>query len=85
MEDCHAGAGATVAVRLSTADLVDERMNIRTFEIKVSEVDLVTLRRRLKATRWPSVVENAGWQLGMGDGFLRRLVGVRRCGPRQPL
>jgi hypothetical protein len=69
-------AGAAVAVRLSTtADLEDERMNIRPFEIKVSEDDLATLQRRLKVTRWPSVVESAGWQLGMDDGFLRRPVG----------
>jgi pimeloyl-ACP methyl ester carboxylesterase len=68
-------AGAAIAVPLSTtADLEDEHMNIRSFEIKVSEVDLVTLRRRLEATRWPSVIENAGWQLGMDDGFLRRLI-----------
>ena len=68
-------AGAAIAVPLSTtADLEDEHMNIRSFEIKVSEVDLVTLRRRLEASRWPSVIENAGWQLGMDDGFLRRLI-----------
>jgi epoxide hydrolase-like protein len=68
-------AGAAVAVPLSTtADLEDEHINIRSFEFKVSEVDLVTLRRRLEATRWPSVIENAGWQLGMDDGFLRRLI-----------
>lgn len=49
-------------------------MKIRPFQIAIGESDLLELRGRLDAIRWPSCIENAGWALGMDQGTLRRLV-----------
>jgi hypothetical protein len=50
------------------------QMRIEPFRIAVDPADIEELRRRLRATRWPSVVRGAGCTLGMDDTFLRRLI-----------
>lgn len=44
------------------------------FVIDVPEAELVDLRNRLDATRWPSDAPDAGWRYGAGLADVRRLV-----------
>jgi len=44
------------------------------FTIAVPEAELADLRARLRATRFPQTIENAGWDYGTEDAFLRRFV-----------
>lgn len=44
------------------------------FKIAIAEEQLVDLRRRLKATRFPDTLEDIGWEYGTDIGFLRRFV-----------
>jgi pimeloyl-ACP methyl ester carboxylesterase len=44
------------------------------FAVHADPADLVDLRSRLRATRWPDTPEDAGWSLGTDLGYLRELV-----------
>ena len=50
-------------------------MDVRPFEVRVSEEVLNDLRKRLARTRWPDEVEGAGWEQGTNLAYLRELVG----------
>ncbi len=41
---------------------------------RTTQADLTDLRRRLRATRWPPVGDDAGWALGTDPAYLRELV-----------
>ena len=43
------------------------------FRIDVPEADLVDLRRRIAATRWPDEVDGAAWDYGSNLGYMRAL------------
>jgi pimeloyl-ACP methyl ester carboxylesterase len=47
---------------------------VRAFTIDVPEVELVDLRKRLAATRWPDRPQGAGWEYGSDFDILRPLV-----------
>ena len=49
-------------------------MNPEVFRIHVSDPELSDLKERLARTRWTHCVENAGWDYGVHDGTLRRLI-----------
>src|SRR5262245_21275813 len=49
-------------------------MTAGTFRVSIPDEELDYLRRRLRDTRWPSRIENAGWDYGIDDGYLRSLV-----------
>jgi pimeloyl-ACP methyl ester carboxylesterase len=44
------------------------------FSIAIADADIADLKARLTATRFPQVIDNAGWDYGIEDGFLRRFV-----------
>jgi pimeloyl-ACP methyl ester carboxylesterase len=48
-------------------------MQLRPFEISVSDQDLLDLKRRLRETRWPGQPPGIGWAAGMDVQFLRAL------------
>jgi pimeloyl-ACP methyl ester carboxylesterase len=48
-------------------------MNIRPFNIQVSEGDIADLRQRIARTRWPDQYEGGGWELGAERGYLQEL------------
>ena len=48
-------------------------MAIKPFRIDIAEADLVDLRRRIAATRWPDEVDGAGWDYGSNLGYMREL------------
>lgn len=48
-------------------------MEIRPFRIDVPNAVLDDLRARLRATRWPTPLENAGWDYGASTGYIREL------------
>ena len=48
-------------------------MAIEPFRIEVPEADLVDLRRRITATRWPDAVDGAAWDYGSNLGYMREL------------
>ena len=50
-------------------------MAIEPFRIDIPEADLVDLRRRIAATRWPDEVEGAAWDYGSNLGYMRELAG----------
>ncbi len=50
-------------------------MDVRPFEVRVTEEVLNDLRKRLARTRWPDEVEGAGWEQGTNLAYLRELVG----------
>ncbi|GAA2794406.1 epoxide hydrolase family protein [Crossiella cryophila] len=49
-------------------------MTISPFRISIPEVDLVDLRVRLAATRWPDALPGVGWSRGVPPDYLRALV-----------
>jgi pimeloyl-ACP methyl ester carboxylesterase len=49
-------------------------MTTEPFRVSIPDEELDYLRRRLRDTRWPSRVENAGWEYGIDDDYLRGLV-----------
>lgn len=44
------------------------------FTIAIADQDIADLKSRLERTRFPQVLEGVGWDYGMEDTFLRRLV-----------
>jgi len=44
------------------------------FKVNINQEILDDLRARLKATRWPDQVEDAGWDYGVELGYLKELV-----------
>jgi pimeloyl-ACP methyl ester carboxylesterase len=44
------------------------------FRVDIPEEEMYYLRRRLRDTRWPSRVENSGWNYGIDDDYMRSLV-----------
>ncbi|HEX9068146.1 MAG TPA: epoxide hydrolase, partial [Ktedonobacterales bacterium] len=48
-------------------------MEITSFRVNVSEDVLVDLKQRLARTRWPDEPADAGWDYGVGLGYLREL------------
>ena len=52
----------------------DDPEAIIPFRIEVPEADLVDLRRRLGATRWPPEGPGGGWEEGVPGSYLRGLV-----------
>lgn len=49
-------------------------VELRPFRLDVPEADLVELRRRLAATRWPAEVPDVPWRRGVPQAYLRELV-----------
>ena len=47
---------------------------MRRFEIRVDDAVLDDLRSRLRTTRWPDQVQDAGWEQGTERETLRSLV-----------
>lgn len=50
-------------------------MHIESFQIRVSDVEIDDLRRRLRASRWASATPSEPWQQGADSTWLRELVG----------
>ncbi len=48
-------------------------MTIEPFRIDISDAVLDDLRERLRRTRWPGEIEEAGWDYGTPLGYLREL------------
>ena len=48
-------------------------MTIKPFRIEIGESVLADLRRRIRRTRWPGEIEDAGWDYGTPLGYLREL------------
>jgi microsomal epoxide hydrolase len=48
--------------------------DIAPFTIAIPEADLEDLRERLRRTRWPQELSDAGWDYGMPVAYLRELV-----------
>jgi pimeloyl-ACP methyl ester carboxylesterase len=49
-------------------------MDVRPFEVQVTEDVLGDLRERLGRTRWPEEIADAGWEQGTNLAYLRELV-----------
>jgi pimeloyl-ACP methyl ester carboxylesterase len=49
-------------------------MRIQPFTIRVPEEELDDLRDRLRRTRWPDEVDDAGWDYGANLGYMRDLI-----------
>ena len=49
-------------------------MHIELFQIRVFDVEIDDLRRRLRASRWPSATPSEPWQQGTDTTWLRELV-----------
>lgn len=49
-------------------------MDVRPFEVQVTEEVLDDLRERLARTRWPDEIADAGWEQGTNLAYLRELV-----------
>jgi pimeloyl-ACP methyl ester carboxylesterase len=49
-------------------------MDVRRFEVRVTEEVLDGLRERLARTRWPDEVADAGWDYGTNLDYMRELV-----------
>src|SRR5689334_23015205 len=45
----------------------------RPFQLAVPDAVLEDLRRRLKATRWPEPLPDAGWDYGAATAYIREL------------
>ena len=50
-------------------------MDVRPFEVRVTDEILDDLRERLCHTRWPDEVDGAGWDYGTNLAYMRELVG----------
>ena len=50
-------------------------MDVRPFEVQVTEEVLDDLRERLAHTRWPDEIADAGWDYGTNLAYMRELVG----------
>ncbi|BBH69214.1 epoxide hydrolase [Actinoplanes sp. OR16] len=48
-------------------------LDLRPFQVRVPESDLIDLRRRLAATRWPEPSPASGWDHGIPHDLVRRL------------
>lgn len=55
-------------------------MTIEKFAINVPDDVLADLQRRLNTTRWPSELEDAGWDYGSSLGYMKSLVQYWRSG-----
>jgi hypothetical protein len=49
-------------------------MHIEPFQIRVSDVEIDDLRRRLRDSRWASATPSEPWQQGTDTTWLRELV-----------
>ncbi|MBK8020882.1 MAG: epoxide hydrolase [Chloroflexi bacterium] len=49
-------------------------MSLKPMTIQIPDSEVAALRLRLRQTRWPSPVENAGWTAGTDADYLRALV-----------
>ena len=49
-------------------------MDVRPFEVRVTEEVLDDLRERLARTRWPDEVAGAGWEYGTSLAYMQELV-----------
>ena len=47
---------------------------VEPFTLHTDPASLEDLRRRLRATRWPDAIDDAGWSLGTDVEYLRELV-----------
>ena len=52
----------------------EELTGAEPFTLSTSPAALADLRARLRATRWPDPVDDAGWSLGTDPAYLRELV-----------
>lgn len=52
----------------------------RPFSIDVTNTDIDDLRARLRRTRWPTQLEDAGWDYGADYGYIRELCDYWRDG-----
>jgi hypothetical protein len=50
-------------------------MDVRPFEVWITEEVLDDLRERLARTRWPDEVADAGWEQGTNLAYMQELVG----------
>src|SRR5918997_580011 len=50
-------------------------MDVRSFEVRITEEVLDDLRERLSHTRWPDEVADAGWERGTNLAYMQELVG----------
>jgi pimeloyl-ACP methyl ester carboxylesterase len=48
-------------------------MRIEPFRVSIDEHELIDLRRRLAATRWPDAIDGSGWEYGTDLGYLQDL------------
>ena len=48
-------------------------MSPRPFQIAIPDSDLADLRQRIRETRWPGAMADAGWVMGLDLGYLRAL------------
>lgn len=48
-------------------------MRAERFEVKVPQDTLDDLRERLRKTRWPDEIRDAGWDYGANPGYMRQL------------
>jgi pimeloyl-ACP methyl ester carboxylesterase len=55
-------------------------MDVKPFEVRVTEEVLDDLRARLGCTRWPDELDDAGWEQGTDLAYLRELVGYWQSG-----
>ena len=49
-------------------------MDVRSFEVRITEEVLDDLRERLARTRWPDEVADAGWEQGTNLAYMQELV-----------
>jgi pimeloyl-ACP methyl ester carboxylesterase len=55
-----------------------EQMHIQPFTIHIPQADLDDLQDRLKRTRWPDEVDNAGWDYGANLAYMQELIAYWR-------
>lgn len=53
---------------------------VHPFTISVDPSTLDDLQKRLAATRWPDQIDNASWEMGTNETYLRQLCDYWRQG-----
>ena len=49
-------------------------MSIKPYKINISQADIDDLAERLKQTRWPNVIKDIGWERGVPQAYLKKMV-----------
>ncbi len=55
-------------------------MDIQPFRVEIAEEALHDLHARLEHIRWPDEIQNAGWDYGMNQAYMKELVAYWRTG-----